>query len=310
MAEGSGTRPTKSPYASGEEAPDKSIAAELSTALRVYVATDILSLPALRDMTRAEIVRLGGKLHLPALIKVMEKSALSFDAHPGIAAYVESRALSFSQDVFPPVADDALDEVGVPDTLSKVLLRSIVLSKASESRQMEEPSYNFTTSGYPALELRPAEDIMKQAEEQAFKKAETSCEDEELRQLKNKKERRRGKFRRKDQKRLDILLCNQQKRALEKLSEKQLAASRLAELGSRSLPNSSDIKEQSLPTNRTMANRRTSNSFRTSSESLEGGSFERYVQFDDDPDRRPFSIFSSASSCADSGSFTPVSNLD
>ncbi|KAF4946764.1 hypothetical protein FGADI_10968 [Fusarium gaditjirri] len=76
-----------------EEEPDKKVSAELSTAIRVYVATGIMGLPQLREMTRAEIVHLGDQLSLPVLITVMEAAALSFDSYPGIAAYVESRVL-------------------------------------------------------------------------------------------------------------------------------------------------------------------------------------------------------------------------
>ncbi|KAM5367090.1 hypothetical protein ACJA88_011670 [Fusarium oxysporum] len=140
-----------------------------------------LFLPALREMARGEIFRLGEWLSLPALIKVMEEAALSFDAYPGIATYVESRVLSYSQDEVihgSDKADETLDALGAPDSLSKVLLRSILLAKASEDRQKKEPNYRLSTVGYAALELRPIEEGMERAEKRALRNAEAADEEQ------------------------------------------------------------------------------------------------------------------------------------
>ncbi|KAF5541850.1 hypothetical protein FMEXI_7774 [Fusarium mexicanum] len=201
-----------------EEKQDERISAELATAIRVYVATGILSLPRLREMTRAEIVRLGDHLSLPVLIAVMEEAALTFDENPAIATYIESRVLSFNQHVIPDGesgADIILDMMGASNSLSKVLLRSIILTKASESRQQEDPNYQPTTSGYPAIVLRPAEAAMKQAEEQTAQNVEKEAarqaeefalarEVEELRELQQKRSKRK-KLTHRQQNRLDIL---------------------------------------------------------------------------------------------------------
>ncbi|KAF5705914.1 hypothetical protein FMUND_11890 [Fusarium mundagurra] len=201
-----------------EKEHEKQVSAELATAIRVYVATGILGMPRLREMTRAEIVRLGDQLSLPVLITVMEEAALPFDENLAIATYIESRVLSFNQHAIPDGesgADTILDMMGVSNSLSKVLLRSIILTKASESRQQEDPNYQSTTSGYPAIVLHQAEAAMKQAEEQTAQKVEKeaarqaeevalACEADELRHLKQKRAKGK-KLTRKQQSRLDIL---------------------------------------------------------------------------------------------------------
>ncbi|KAG5753672.1 hypothetical protein H9Q70_003686 [Fusarium xylarioides] len=201
-----------------EKEHNKKISAELASAIRVYIATGILGLPRLREMARAEIVNLGDQLSLPVLITVMEEAALPFDENPAIATYIESRVLSFNQNAIPDGesgADIILDMMGISNSLSKVLLRSIILTKASESRQQEDPNYQPTTSGYPAIVLRSAEAAMKQAEEQtaqivekeaARQAEEVALADEalELRHLRQKRSKGK-KLTRKQQSRLDIL---------------------------------------------------------------------------------------------------------
>jgi hypothetical protein len=206
---------------------EKRVSAELATAIRVYVATDSLTLPALREMARVEIVHLGEYLNLPALIKVMEEAALSFDANPGIATYVQSRVLSYSQDEIihgSDKADETLDAVGVPDSLSKVLLRSILLAKASEDRQKKEPNYQLSGLGYAALELRPTEEAMERTEKKALRNAEAACEEEGIQQLKEKKTN--GRALRPDLERLQTLTHNAEKRAQEESMERALDAQR------------------------------------------------------------------------------------
>ncbi|KAF4946765.1 hypothetical protein FGADI_10969 [Fusarium gaditjirri] len=106
--------------------------------------------------------------------------------------------------------------MGASNSLNKVLLRSIILSKASENRQKEDPNYQLTTSGYPAVVLRPAEVAMKQAEEQAEQIFEKQVarqaqelalarEAEELRHLLRKRSKGK-KLTRKQHSRLGILV--------------------------------------------------------------------------------------------------------
>ncbi|KAI1024411.1 hypothetical protein LB503_007210 [Fusarium chuoi] len=173
---------------SEEKDREEKISAELATAIRVYVAADKLSLTELREMTRDEIVRLGDQLTLTPLINVMEKAALPFDENPGIAAYVESRLLSFSQiDGVAHLVDQRLAALGAPDTLSKVLLRSILLPKASKSRQLEEPTYQGLWVNH-GVELRPTKQAMERAERISLRNAEAASDEEELGRLQQKAE--------------------------------------------------------------------------------------------------------------------------
>ncbi|KAF9776369.1 hypothetical protein IL306_005460 [Fusarium sp. DS 682] len=269
-----------------KEAHEKMTAAELTTALQVYVATDILSVPELREMARAEIVSLGNQLLLPALIKVMEDAALSFDAHPGIATYLQYRILSFSQDEHPFMADNILRGMGAPDSLSKALLRSIALSKASVWHQLEDPTYQLTVGDCTALVLRPAEKAMKRSEEQALSKAskaQADCEAEEAWKLEKKKVKK-GKLGRKNQERLDTLLLNQEERAQEEDEEKQIATSRMAELEKPFTQKLVDTQKKYFSSNGDEANGLEWNQGPTWSDGLEAEACEPYGEAEDETD--------------------------
>ncbi|KAF5551085.1 hypothetical protein FNAPI_7512 [Fusarium napiforme] len=157
-----------------EEKDEKDFSAEFATAIRVYVAADNLPLPALREMAKEEILRIGNWLSIPALIKVMEEAAVPFKAYPGIAAFVESRLLSFSQTAAMDGGEDHVDEtllaLGAPDTLSQVVLRSVLLPKASRGLQMESPTYKYSWDN-PEIELRPTKQAMEWAENISFRNA-------------------------------------------------------------------------------------------------------------------------------------------
>ncbi|KAF5988681.1 hypothetical protein FBULB1_1337 [Fusarium bulbicola] len=210
---------------------EKDFSAEFATAVRVYVATeDSLPLPALREMARGEILRVGEWLSLPTLIKVMEEAALSFKAYPGIAAYVESRLLSFSATVANAGAEDQVDEtlaaLGVPDTLSQVILRSVLLPKASAGRRREEPTYR-PGWGWSELEMRPTKWAMELAEKISIRKAEAARDAFETMQLQNRMMRQHGVLSLSDQQRLRALQDKAEKRAKEVASEKELDAQHL-----------------------------------------------------------------------------------
>jgi hypothetical protein len=130
------------------EVPEKKNAFEFVTALRVYIAAEELSLNQLRELAREELVRLGDKLELSTLIKVMEESISSFEVLHCITAYIEFRLLPFSAESSRATADRVLAEIGISDTLRKVLFRSIVLMKASGRSLAAEPTIqNAQTSG-------------------------------------------------------------------------------------------------------------------------------------------------------------------
>ncbi|KAF4967651.1 hypothetical protein FSARC_4846 [Fusarium sarcochroum] len=205
---------------------EKKHASELATALRVYVATDTLDLPTLRDLARKEIVRLGGKLGLPGMIKVMEDSNFSFDAVPGIATYIESRILSFSVPFI--FVDHVLAELGPPNTLSEVLLRSVILKMSSEKAKKQQPTFVESVNhkaglARTSLVWRPTEEAMKLAEEQAEERAEQQAireaeeialasEAAELKALRSKRALK-GRFTSREKRRLSVLQENATRRA-------------------------------------------------------------------------------------------------
>ncbi|KAF5544009.1 hypothetical protein FPHYL_11116 [Fusarium phyllophilum] len=213
-----------------EENYEKGISAEFAIAIRVYVATnDSLPLPALREMARREILHVGDWISLPALIKVMEEAAMSFKAYPGIATYVESRLLSFSATPANFGTKDHVDEtlaaLGAPDTLSQVVLRSVLLPKASTVRQQEAPTYRPSWE-YPGLELRPTKQAMERAETISLRNAEAACDEIEIRGIQQRKAKRYGQHSLDDQQRLRVLEQKAEKRAKEIASERELDAQR------------------------------------------------------------------------------------
>ncbi|KAH7113484.1 hypothetical protein B0J13DRAFT_613856 [Dactylonectria estremocensis] len=225
----------------------KRYASEFSTALRAYVAAESLQLPYLRDLARREMIRLGDKLSLPSLIDIMEESWLSLSTLPGIVAYVESRILAFAESVTHPTAEKVLSEIGTPNTLSKVLLKIMLLLKTSEVAQKDESlrkeelveilrglTDSRPGAGASRSKVSDVDRAMKEAEEQAAREAEEQAaavavaqriaaaqaaeaeavrEEEEIALLLAKKARRRGKLLRKDRARLSILEENASKRS-------------------------------------------------------------------------------------------------
>lgn len=167
---------------------EKRRASEFKTALDVYVAADSLQLPRLRDLARREITRVGGTLSLPSIISAIEDSDVSFKTLPGVIAYVESRILSFGEEATPAAIDSMLSELEGPNTLSRTLLKSMVLLKSSELfKQQQELHENEGQVFFGAPEnvledkmrkrrMSPTEQAMKEAEA----KAETISKEKEM----------------------------------------------------------------------------------------------------------------------------------
>ncbi|KAF5589872.1 hypothetical protein FPANT_6205 [Fusarium pseudoanthophilum] len=187
------------------EKEEKDFSAEFAAAIRVYVAANNLPLPALREMAKGEILRVGDWLSLPVLIKVMEEAALPFKEYPGIAAYVESRLLSFSESAAMEDGEHHVDKtllaLGAPDTLSQVVLRSVLLSKASRGLQMESPTYKYSWDN-PEIELRPTRQAMEWAENLSFRNAVAARHEEENLHPQKPKAKQNGGNSRRDWKRV------------------------------------------------------------------------------------------------------------
>jgi hypothetical protein len=212
------------------EVPEKKNALEFVTALRVYIAAERLSLHQLRELAREELVRLGDKLGLSTLIKVMEETISSFEVLPGITAYIESRLLSFSEESSRATADRVMTEIGIPDTLCKVLFRSIVLMKASEHSLAAEPTIQHVAVGRSGITLLPKVEAIKLAEakaeeraaQEALRIAEQIAVAEEMAEMRELRCKRatRGKLTSRQKRRLHELLNNAAKRDKNKAARK------------------------------------------------------------------------------------------
>lgn len=164
---------------------------EFKTALDVYVAAESLQLPRLRDLARREIARLGDNLSLPSIISAIEDSGRSLKTLPGVSAYVESRILSFGEEATPEGVDETLAELERPETLSRTLLKTMVLLKRSElyknQKKIDEnggQGFGETVNSVSEEErvrerISPAELAMKEAEAKAEAIAKQEAEEAE-----------------------------------------------------------------------------------------------------------------------------------
>jgi ankyrin repeat protein len=234
-------------------------ASEFTTALRVYAAAQSFQLPSLRDLARREMIALGDRLSLPSLVDIMEESSLSLSTLTGIAAYVESRILAFAENITYPTSEKVLSEIGTPNTLSMVLLKTILLlptSKVSlrdDSLRKEEPveiPRGLSDTGPIAKgKASVVDQVMKEAEEQAAKRAEEKAaaaaiavaqrsaeaqateavhEEGEIACLLEKKARSGGWFLKRDQERLSTLEYNAAKRS-EARAAREIAEAKTAD---------------------------------------------------------------------------------
>ncbi|KAL3588210.1 hypothetical protein FPOAC2_14109 [Fusarium poae] len=122
------------------------------------------------------------------MMSIMEESSLSLSTLPGIAAYVESRILAFAENITHPTSEKVLSEVGTPNTLSMVLLKTILLLQTSgislhdnslRKEELVEILRGFTDTG-PIVKGKASDvdRVMKEAEEQAAKRADEKAAEE------------------------------------------------------------------------------------------------------------------------------------
>ncbi|KAI8717213.1 hypothetical protein NCS52_00796400 [Fusarium sp. LHS14.1] len=158
---------------------EKRRTSEFKTALDVYLAADSLHLPRLRDLARREIARVGDTLSLPSIMSAFEDSDMSSNMPLGVNAYLESRILSFGEEATPAVIDSMLSELEGPNTLSRILLRSIVRLKSSELLKQQQKLHNNEGEVYLWTSQNVLEGMMKRRRstpEQAMKEAEAKAE--------------------------------------------------------------------------------------------------------------------------------------
>lgn len=178
------------------DSPEERRVSEFRTALDVYVAAESLQLPRLRGLARREITRLGDNLTLPSIISAIEDSGRSLKTLPGVVAYVESRILSFGEEATPEGVDEMLVELGWPETLSRALLKAMVLLKSSELSKKtqkfhEDGGQGFCETAKSVSEeeltrkrISPTEQAMKDAEAKAEAMAKQEAEKEAIRAAK------------------------------------------------------------------------------------------------------------------------------
>ncbi|KAJ4321513.1 hypothetical protein N0V84_005316 [Fusarium piperis] len=210
----------------GDSTPERHVA-EFTTTLRVYAASDSLKLTSLRDMARSEITRVGEKLSLPSMMSVMERSQENFSQYPGISAYIEYRMLAFVESATLEMTGEVLAELRTPNTLSKILLRSMVLMKSSElARRYEMPSEDdlqecqsdrdYPLDGHtvssPDRAMKEAEEVAKAQSLRRTEEARVVSERAELTNLRAKKAAR-GKPSKREKKRLAYLIEQEERRA-------------------------------------------------------------------------------------------------
>ncbi|KAL2683250.1 hypothetical protein Neosp_007718 [[Neocosmospora] mangrovei] len=158
---------------------EKRRASEFKTALDVYLAADSLQLPRLRDLARREIARVGDTLSLPSIMSAFEDSDMSSNMPLGVTEYLESRIFSFGEEATPAVIDSMLSELEGPNTLSRILLRSIVRLKSSELPKQQQKLHNNEGEVYLWTPQNVLEGMMKRRRstpEQAMKEAEAKAE--------------------------------------------------------------------------------------------------------------------------------------
>lgn len=108
------------------ESPAEKNAAEFVTALRVYKASQSFELSQLTDIAEMEIWCLGDQLSLPTVISLMEEASPSPINMVAWGLYLETRIQRFCVTLTRPTADDALIEIGAPDTIGKAILKSMI----------------------------------------------------------------------------------------------------------------------------------------------------------------------------------------
>lgn len=106
--------------------PDESTAQDFTTALRVYAVCRQHDMKALRDLAKNEIKWLGGKISIPRMVDAVEEG---YPAVPledeWFPEYLRSQMEAFHDGLTMASAADALEEIGQPLTMSKMLLSSI-----------------------------------------------------------------------------------------------------------------------------------------------------------------------------------------
>lgn len=118
-------------------------AEEFRTAICVYVAALEKNLPGLRDLARQQIAKLGEQISLLTVITAIENVRPGSESrfsifYDGISGYLQFKLQSFAQNATRVEAGRMLATLGTPRTLSRILLKSMIIMKLATNPKQEE----------------------------------------------------------------------------------------------------------------------------------------------------------------------------
>ena len=143
----------------GESLGEK-IASEFGTALRVCAAAESFQLPSLCELAEKEMRRLGDELSLTSVIDVMEEAGPTSIHTLEVATYLESRMQSFWGSLTRIAAEEVLAELGTPNTISKLILKSVAQIKNSElpgEKELREEVHEEEPVAAETCEVSPSD---------------------------------------------------------------------------------------------------------------------------------------------------------
>ncbi|UNI17410.1 hypothetical protein JDV02_003752 [Purpureocillium takamizusanense] len=153
--------------------PDESTAQDFTTALRVYAVCRQHDMKSLRDLAKNEIKWLGGKITIPRMVDAIEEG---YPAVPPedewFPEYLRSQMEAFHDGLTMAGAADALEEIGQPLTVSKMLLSSIAENfvYCNQAKGASPPIQERTTREW-ADEVNLASDLaVQQSDASTYKK--------------------------------------------------------------------------------------------------------------------------------------------
>lgn len=114
-------------------------ASEFATALHVAAVAESYGLSALHDLATNEIQKLGDKLTMFSVIHIVEEASPTSIRIPEVAAYIRSRIRDFCDISTRTAGEAALSVFGTPNTIAKLILKSVVERNLQEL-PVEEPT--------------------------------------------------------------------------------------------------------------------------------------------------------------------------
>ncbi|KID93324.1 hypothetical protein MAJ_10713, partial [Metarhizium majus ARSEF 297] len=148
------------------ESMDERHASEFTTALHVSGVAESYGLSGLRDLAMNEMQKLGDKLTMFSLIRIMEEARPTPVRIPEVAAYIRSRMQDFCNIPTIEAGEEVLSVSGTPQTIGELVLKSVVeihLQELSVEKQAPQGVNGEGTS--PATKIGESMLIEKQEPE-------------------------------------------------------------------------------------------------------------------------------------------------